>query len=178
MSYLEKTYKRSIQVFFPLKTCVCRGLQCTPGPSQVCQAVSPLGTTGLSEPSLAWSPSGGNSVTCILSGIKQGRRFLPVAQAPKCPQPGSAVREGLGVGGIRGSSPSASPGTGHWGGGHLAPTWAPPPSSYSGSQVNRQGFPRSQQVAAAASAHFVGSQLLIGICEWNRGAVTTGKGIS
>ena len=142
MSYLEKTYKKVYSSLFSLEKRVClQGLAVHPGPSQVRQAVGPLGTIGLSEPSLAWSPSGGNSVTWASLVALQGHRFLPVAHAPSAPARQCSAGMDCGVGGnLRQSLPSASPGTGHWGGGHLAPTWASPPSSCSGSQANWQGF--------------------------------------
>ena len=92
------------------------------------------------------------------------------------PQPGSAVQEwSAGWGGICGSlSPPPLPelGTGVEGTWHPLGRLLPAPAV--GPRRTGRGF-RSQQ-AAAASAPFVGSQLLIGICEWSRGVRTAGKG--
>lgn len=155
-----KTYKRSIQVFFPWKTCVFAGACSAPWPKPGLPDVSPLGTTGLSEPSLMVSVK--EKLITWASLVALQAPLPPCRPGPQCPSP--AVQwGGLGVGESRGSlSPSThSPWELGTGGELLRTQRASPPSSCSGSQVNRQGFQEPAGGGCCSAQPQVGSQLLV-----------------
>lgn len=167
MSYLEKTYKKVYSSLFSLEKRVClQGLAVHPGPSQSARR-SVLWHHWSSEPSLAWSPSGANSVTwASLAGYR--RHFLPLSpRLPAMPQP-SAVREWLGGGG---NPRQSSPPSWNWALGVRAPgthLGVSSPAPVVGPRWTGRGF-QEPAGGGCCKCPFRGSQLLIGTVNGTEG---------